>query len=101
MLYGKKEVYRLKLTNVGNGNAENVSILLMPIGGGENVPAATKSACWRGRGEIARCRVDRPAGGNLTIQVDARADAGVHAEAGLKGACSAREPEDRRRRAER
>ncbi len=42
VLYGKKEGYRLKLINVGNGNAENVAIMLMPIGGGENVPATHK-----------------------------------------------------------
>ncbi len=81
VLYGKKEVYRLKLTNVGNGNAENVSILLMPIGGGENVPAAHKIGVLEaGAEKLLDVELTARQAGNLTIQVDARADAGVHAE---------------------
>ncbi len=40
--YGKKELYRLKLANTGNGNAENVTIVMTPIGTGENLPASHK-----------------------------------------------------------
>jgi uncharacterized repeat protein (TIGR01451 family) len=81
VLYGKKEVYRLKLTNVGNGNAENVSILLMPIGGGENVPAAHKiGVLAAGAEKLLDVELTARQAGNLTIQVDARADAGVHVE---------------------
>ncbi len=81
VLYGKKEVYRLKLANVGNGNAENVSIMLMPIGGGENVPAAHKiGVLAAGAEKLLDVELTARQAGNLTIQVDARADAGVHAE---------------------
>jgi uncharacterized repeat protein (TIGR01451 family) len=81
VLYGKKEVYRLKLTNVGNGNAENVSILLMPIGGGENVPAAHKiGVLAAGAEKLLDVELTARQAGNLTIQVDARADSGVHTE---------------------
>jgi uncharacterized repeat protein (TIGR01451 family) len=81
VLYGKKEVYRLKLTNVGNGNAENVSIMLMPVGGGENVPAAHKiGVLAAGAEKLLDVELTARQAGNLMIQVDARADAGVHAE---------------------
>ena len=81
VLYGKKEIYRLKLTNVGNGNAENVSIMLMPIGGGENVPAAHKiGVLAAGAEKLLDVELTARQAGNLMIQVDARADAGVHAE---------------------
>jgi hypothetical protein len=38
VLYGKKELFRLKISNVGTGPAENVLISLLPVGTGENRP---------------------------------------------------------------
>ncbi len=41
LLFGKGEVYRLEVTNAGNGDAENVSIALTPAGAGDRQkPAA-------------------------------------------------------------
>ena len=81
VLYGKKETYRLKLTNLGNGDAENVAIMLMPIGGGENVPATHKIGMLAaGEEKVLDVELTARQAGNLTIQVDARADGGVHAE---------------------
>jgi uncharacterized repeat protein (TIGR01451 family) len=34
VLFGKKEMYKLRVTNVGNGDAENVVIKLYPVGTG-------------------------------------------------------------------
>lgn len=81
VVYGKKEAYRLKLSNVGNGDAENVSLMLMPIGGGENVPATHKIGVLAA-GEERALDVELTArqAGNLTIQVDAKAEGGAHAE---------------------
>jgi uncharacterized repeat protein (TIGR01451 family) len=81
VLFGKKEVYRLKLTNMGNGAAEDVAIMLMPIGSGENVPATYKVGTLAA-GEERALDVELTArqAGNLTIQVEARADGSVHAE---------------------
>ena len=63
VLYGKKELYRLKLSNTGSGNAENVTIVMTPIGAGENVPASHKVGLLAGRrGEVARRRAYRAAG---------------------------------------
>ena len=81
VLYGKKEVYRLKLTNTGSGSAENVAIMLMPIGGGENVPATHKVGMLSaGEEKVLDVELTARQAGNLTIQVDVRADGGVHAE---------------------
>ena len=81
VLYGKKETYRLRVTNVGNGAADGVAIMLMPLGGGDNVPATHKIGVLRA-GEEKTLDVDLTArqAGNLTIQVDARAEDGIHAE---------------------
>ncbi len=81
VLYGKKEVYRLKLANTGNGAAEDVALMLMPIGGGENVPATHKLGMLAA-GEEKTLDVELTArqAGNLTIQVDARAEGGIHTE---------------------
>jgi uncharacterized repeat protein (TIGR01451 family) len=81
LVYGKKEVYRLKLTNSGNGGAENVTIMLMPIGGGENVPASHKiGTLAAGEEKVLDVELTARQAGNLTIQVDARADGGIHTE---------------------
>lgn len=81
VLYGKKEVYRLKLANSGNGAAENVAIMLMPIGGGENVPATHRlGSLAAGEEKVLDVELTARQAGNLTIQLDARADGGIHAE---------------------
>jgi uncharacterized repeat protein (TIGR01451 family) len=82
VLYGQKESYRLKLNNTGTGNADNVAIMLMPLGAGENVAASHKLGTLKA-GEEKTLDVELTArqAGNLTIQVDVRADGGVHTEA--------------------
>ena len=81
VVYGKKGTYRLRLTNTGNGSAENVALMLMPIGGGENVPATYKVGTLpAGEEKVLDVELTARQAGNLTIQVDARADGGVHAE---------------------
>lgn len=81
VLYGKKEVYRLKLANTGNGAAENVAIMLMPVGGGDNVPATHRlGSLAAGEEKVLDVELTARQAGNLTIQLDARADGGVHTE---------------------
>ena len=80
VLYGKKDTFRLKLTNTGNGAAENVAILLMPMGTGENVPASHKiGTLAAGTEKVLDVELTARQMGNLTIQVEARGD-GVHAQ---------------------
>ena len=55
--------------------------MLMPIGGGENVPATHKIGLLAaGEEKVLDVELTARQAGNLTIQVDARADGGVHAE---------------------
>jgi uncharacterized repeat protein (TIGR01451 family) len=80
VLYGKKEMFHLKLTNTGNGAAENVAIMLMPMGTGENVPASHKiGTLAAGAEKVLDVELTARQAGNLAIQVEARAD-GAHAE---------------------
>ena len=80
VLYGEKEIYRLHLSNTGNGEAENILIQLMPIGSGENQPVSHKLGNLKA-GESKTVEVELTARqvGRLTIRVDVRGD-GVHAE---------------------
>jgi len=81
VLYGKKEVYHLKLANTGNGAAEDVVLMLMPIGGGENVPASHKlGVLAAGDDKTLDVELTARQAGNLTIQVEARAEGGIHVE---------------------
>ncbi len=81
VLYGKKELYRLRLLNVGNGAAENVALMLMPLGGGDNVPATHKIGLLAAGDEKALdVELTARQAGELSIHVDARADGGIHAE---------------------
>ncbi len=81
VLYGKKESYRLKLANTGTGSAENVTITLIPLGTGDNVPASHKLGVLPA-GEQKVLDVDLTArqAGHLTIQAQVRAEGGAHAE---------------------
>jgi uncharacterized repeat protein (TIGR01451 family) len=81
ILFGKKEPFHLKLSNAGNGIAENIVLTLMPIGPGENVPASQKIGALA-PGEEKNLDVELTArqAGNLMIRIDARADGGIRAE---------------------
>jgi hypothetical protein len=81
VFFGKKETYRLKLKNTGTGDAENVVVKLMPIGPGENIPA-TYPLGLLPAGESKSIEIELTArqAGDLSIQVDAKGDAGLHAE---------------------
>jgi uncharacterized repeat protein (TIGR01451 family) len=81
VLFGKKEVYRLRLTNTGNGDAENVVISMLSIGAGENVPASHKIGLLAsGEEKVLDVELTARQAGNLTIQVEAKADGGARAE---------------------
>jgi uncharacterized repeat protein (TIGR01451 family) len=81
VLYGKKEIYRLILANKGSGNAEGVTIVMTPLGTGENLPASHKVGVLAA-GEQKSLEVELTAreGGLLTIQAEAQGDGGLHAE---------------------
>ncbi|MBN2578011.1 MAG: hypothetical protein JXB10_03390 [Pirellulales bacterium] len=81
VLYGRKELYRLKLANTGNGVAEGVVIKLLPVGAGENVPAEYPlGALPAGEAKTIEVELTARQAGDLKIQVEARGETGVHAE---------------------
>jgi hypothetical protein len=85
VLYGKKELYRLRLANTGNGNAENVVITLIPIGTGENVPATHKLAMLAaGAEKTLDVELTARQSGNLMIRAEAHADGGLRVESAEK-----------------
>lgn len=81
VLFGKKELFRLKLTNRGNGNAENVVISLTTVGTGDNVPASHRIGLLAA-GETRPLDVELTArqAGDLTIRANVQADGAVQAE---------------------
>lgn len=81
VLYGKKELYSLKLTNSGNGAAENVVIQLTPIGAGENLSASHKLGLLAaGQERSLEVELTARQAGDLLIQAEARADGGIRAD---------------------
>ncbi|NUQ61163.1 MAG: DUF11 domain-containing protein [Pirellulales bacterium] len=80
VVYAKPEVYRLEITNTGNGNAENVVLSLFPMGPNQSPPASHPIGILAA-GEKKAVEVELTARhtGTLTIKVDAQADNGVEA----------------------
>jgi len=81
VLFGKRELYRLKVSNIGTGDAENVVIRLQPLGGTEQT-AATHNFGTVSAGEERSIEVELTArqAGTLTMKVDVQCDGGVRAE---------------------
>jgi uncharacterized repeat protein (TIGR01451 family) len=79
--YGKKEIYRLKLSNTGNGNAENVVLVLTPVGTGDNMPASHKVGLLAaGEEKSLDVEVTARQSGTLTIQAEAHGDNNARAD---------------------
>jgi uncharacterized repeat protein (TIGR01451 family) len=82
VLYGKKELYKIKVSNSGSGDAENVVIRLLPLGTGDN-GVATHNFGTIAAGEEKAIEVELTArqSGLLTMKVEALAASGARAEA--------------------
>ncbi|MBU4273648.1 MAG: hypothetical protein KKE86_13815 [Planctomycetes bacterium] len=81
VFYGKKELFQLRLANTGTGDAENVVLALMPVGAGENVQATHKVGLLKAGGKkTLEVELTARQAGNLTVQVEVRADGNLHAE---------------------
>jgi hypothetical protein len=81
VLYGEKQVYTLKLSNAGNGDAENVLIELVPIGAGENQPVSHSLGRIEAGGRKAiEVELTARQVGDLTIKVQVRGDGVLYAE---------------------
>jgi len=81
VLFGKGEVFRLEVANVGTGDAENVAIVLTPITPSEKPTSATHQFGGVAAGQKKSIDVELTARqtGDLEIQIEARAEGGVHA----------------------
>jgi len=80
VLFGERQTYRLELANTGSGNAENVSISLLPLGTGENVPATHQfGTLIPGEKKIIEVELTARQTGTLTVQVDAKGEGGLEA----------------------
>lgn len=81
VLYGRRELFTLKLANSGTGDAENVVITLAPVGTGDNQPVSQKIGVLAA-GEEKSIEVELTArqSEDLQIQVEARGDGNVQAQ---------------------
>jgi uncharacterized repeat protein (TIGR01451 family) len=81
VLYGEKEVYILKFSNTGNGDAENLVIKLVPLGAGGNQPVLHNlGTVQAGQHKTIEVELTARRVGNLTIKVEVRGDGGLYAE---------------------
>jgi uncharacterized repeat protein (TIGR01451 family) len=81
VLFGKREVYKLKLGNSGNGSAENVQLTLMPLGSGETHPITHRlGSIDAGDERSIEIELTARQAGNLTIRVEAHGDGGAHVD---------------------
>jgi uncharacterized repeat protein (TIGR01451 family) len=81
VLYGQKEVYTLKVSNTGNGDAENVLIELVPMGTGGSQPVSHNLGRIQAGGQkTIEVELTARQVGDLTIKVQVRGDGGLRAE---------------------
>ncbi len=81
VLFGAKEVFKLELTNSGNGDAENVMVALLPIARDGSPPATHKlGTLAAGKKQTIEIEILARQTGSLTVQVELRGDDGVQAE---------------------
>jgi uncharacterized repeat protein (TIGR01451 family) len=81
VLFGEKQIYTLKLSNTGNGDAENVFIELIPLGAGESQPVShSLGRIEAGQQKTIEVELTARQVGNLTIKVQVRGDGGLYAE---------------------
>ncbi len=81
VMYGEKQIFKLRLANTGTGDAENVMIVLQPIGTGDNQPVSHKLGLIEaGKEKNIEVELTARQVGNLLVKVEVRADAGIHVE---------------------
>jgi uncharacterized repeat protein (TIGR01451 family) len=82
VLYGKGEVFRLEISNKGNGDAENVMISLAPTTPGEKQAPASHRFGTLSAGQKKSIDVELTARqtGELVIDVEAQGDGGLRAK---------------------
>jgi uncharacterized repeat protein (TIGR01451 family) len=80
VLFGEKQVYRLEMSNAGNGDAEGVEISLLPLGAGDNQTASHRLGTLPAGGKkVIDVELTARQTGALTIKVDAKSEGGFEA----------------------
>lgn len=81
VFFGKREVYKLKLSNSGNGPAENVVLNLASMSSGESQPVSHRIGTLNA-GEERTIEIELTArqAGNLVIQVSAQGDSNARVD---------------------
>jgi len=81
VLFGKREVFKLKLGNSGNGAAENVLLTLMPLNASDTHPITHRlGTISSGDERSIEIELTARQAGNITINVEASGDGGAHAD---------------------
>jgi uncharacterized repeat protein (TIGR01451 family) len=81
VLYGKKQIYKLKVANTGSGDAENTTIRLLPLGTGESIVANHNfGTIAAGAEKGIEVEMTARQAGLLTIKVEAQCEGGGRAE---------------------
>lgn len=81
VLFGKKELYRLRVANVGNGDAENVVIKLFPVGSAQSGAASHNfGTVPAGQDRSIEVELTARQAGTLTIKVEVTCDGASRVE---------------------
>lgn len=82
VLAGSKEVYRLTVSNLGNGAAENVVVHLLPLSPGEGEVSSHRiGTVGAGESKVVEIELAARQGGQLNIQAKATGDGDLKASA--------------------
>jgi uncharacterized repeat protein (TIGR01451 family) len=82
VLYGQTKVYKLTISNPGNGDAENTSVGLLPIGRSTEAPGSHRlGTLAAGDSKTIDIELTARHAGAVTIKAHALADGGLRAEA--------------------
>jgi len=78
VLFGKTQIFKLEVSNPGTGAAENVRLVLYPLGQGSAPANHTMGVLAAGATEVIEVELTARQTGNLTIKVEANADGDLH-----------------------
>ncbi len=99
ILYGQSKIYKLTLANPGNGDAENVTVSLLPMGRNSEVPTSHRVGTIKaGLSKTIEVELTARQAGTLSIKAEALADGGLRRN-GRTGRGAAGRLENRRARA--
>ena len=92
VVHGQRQIYKLIMTNTGNGPAENVTIFLASKGAGEQVSASHKLGTLSpGEKKVLEVELIPRSPGPLTLEVQLQGDG--NAQASLTETITVRKPE--------